>query len=326
MSKRLAQAIIEDLLSLETVLGHQPTQEEYEARGRYGYLIQKTFLGGWSSLLKAIAKRNAAIADQSRQPRLLLFDLETAPMELQGFGLYDQNFSVNQIKRDSFILSFAAKWLGEPAIIYADLRKDPPGDDTRLLKVLWGLLDQADIVITQNGKSFDEKVANARFVVKGLPPTRPYKHIDTKLLAKRRFRFPSNSLEYLANALGVDVKKGAHKKFPGFELWKEVLLNNQEAWEEMRAYNVADVLALEGVYLKLRGWGTPGVNLNLFKSEARYCCESCGGTNLKLDGTDVKTSGRYVAFQCQDCGRWGAKKGSGNNLFSEVKKGSLRGP
>lgn len=326
MSKRLALQIIEDLLAVEAALGRLPSQEEYEAKGRWGYLLPKVFPGGFQALLKAVARRNAQVADRSRQPRILLFDLETAPMELLGFGLYDQNFGVKQIKRDWFLLSFAAKWLDEPAIIYTDLRKDPAGDDLRLLKVLWNLLDRADIVVTQNGKAFDEKVANARFVIRGLPPTRPYKHIDTKQLAKRRFRFPSNSLEYLGEALGVDVKKGAHKKFPGFELWREVLRGNPEAWEEMREYNVADVLALEGVYLKLRGWGTPGVNLNIFKSEAKYCCESCGGTNLKIDGTEAKTSGIYVAFQCQDCGRWGAKKGAGNNLFSEVKKGSLRGP
>lgn len=326
MSKRLALQIIDDFLAVELALGHTPSQEEYDSKGKWGYLLPKVFPGGFQALLKAVAKRNAQVADRSRQPRILLFDLETAPMKLLGFGLYDQNFSVNQIEADSFILSFAAKWLGEPAIIYTDLRKDAFGDDSRLLKVLWDLLDKADIVVTQNGKSFDEKVANARFVMRGLPPTRPFKHIDTKLLAKRRFRFPSNSLEYLGLALGVDVKKGAHKKFPGFELWKETLAGNPEAWEEMRAYNVADVLALEGVYLKLRGWGTPGVNLNLFKSEARYCCESCGGTDLRIDGTDVKTSGAYTAFQCNTCGRWGATKGSGNNLFSDMKKASLRGP
>ncbi len=181
-------------------------------------------------------------------------------------------------------------------------------------------------MITQNGKSFDEKVANARFVIQGLPPPSSFKHIDTKQLAKRRFRFPSNSLEYLGQALDVEVKKLAHKKFPKFELWKQVLLGNPEAWDEMHEYNVADVLALEGVYLKLRGWGTPGVNLNLFYSDAKYRCEGCGGRNLKVDRTEAKGSGVYLQFQCQDCGRWGAKKGLGNNLLSDSKKASLKGP
>lgn len=248
-------------------------------------------------------------------------------MELLGFGLFDQNFSLNQIKRDWFLLSLAAKWLGNPAVIYADQSKEPDmSDDKRLLKIMWHLLDQADIVVTQNGKKFDEKVINARFIINGFNSPSPFKHIDTLQMARRRFRFTSNKLEYLAEALGVDSKKSAHKNFPGFELWKACLQKNPEAWEEMHRYNVADVLALEGVYLKLRGWGTPGVNLNLFYSDAKYRCESCGSHDLKFDRTVGKGSGVYSQFQCQSCGQWGSKKGSGNNLLSEHKKASLKGP
>lgn len=324
MSRAAVHKIVSDVLEL-SIDGVPPSHEEYLAKGRYGGLITRYF-GSWEGVLRAIARREANVKDDGRQPKILLFDLETAPMELLGFGLYDQNFGVKQITRDFFIMSMAAKWLGNPAVLYTDLRKDPFGDDTRLLKVLWKLLDEADVVVTQNGKQFDEKVANTRFIMNGLGEPSPFHHIDTKQLAKRRFRFPSNSLEYLGRALGVDVLKGSHKKFPGFELWLEALRNNPEAWEEMHAYNVADVLSLEGVYLKLRGWGTPGVNLNLFKSAARYCCESCGGSTFRFYGTREKTSGSYDQFQCTSCGRWGAKKGAGNNLFSEVKKASMRGP
>jgi DNA polymerase elongation subunit (family B) len=321
----VAHRIVLDVLELEATLGHSISREEYEAKGKYGGLITRYF-GGWEGVLRAIARRQADIEDTTREPKILLFDLETAPMKLLGFGLYDQNFSIDQIDEDWFLLSFAAKWLGKPAIYYAD-QKDSEvlSDDKRLLKMLWHLFDEADIVLTQNGKSFDEKVANARFVIQGFPPTKPYQHIDTKQLAKRRFRFTSNKLEYMAKALGVDCLKGDHKKFPGFKLWKECLARNPEVWEEMRTYNIADVLALEGVYLKLRPWGT-GVNLNLFYSDAKYHCESCGSLNIKFDRTQAKNSGVYLQFQCQDCGRWGAKKGSGNNQLSDAKRASLRGP
>jgi len=328
MSRAVAHRIIQDFLRLEQELGRPPGPEEYDALGKYGLLYGRFFPGGWETLVKAVGRqRKEEEGVENREPRILLFDLETAPMELLGFGLYDQNFALNQIKRDWFLLSLAAKWLDKPAVIYADQRAASDiADDTRLLRILWGLLNEADIVVTQNGKSFDEKVANARFIIKGFQAPAPFKHIDTKQLAKRRFRFTSNKLEYLAEALNVECKKSAHKKFPGFELWAECLKKNPEAWAEMKAYNVADVLALEGVYLKLRGWGTPGVNLNLHHSAPVYRCECCGSTDLHLKGHAATATGLFRRFQCQSCGKWGQSKGAGNNLLTERKKMSLKGP
>ncbi len=327
MSASVVHRIIQDVLLTEAKLGKFPDQEEYDAVGKYGPIITRYF-GGWDGLVRAVGRQRKVEAKQEyKEPKILLFDLETAPMELLGFGLYEQNFGLNQIKRDWFLLALAAKWLNNPAIIYADQRaaKDL-SDDTRLLKILWHLLDEADVVVTQNGKSFDEKVANARFIIKGFNAPSPFKHIDTKQLAKRRFRFTSNKLEYLAEALDVECKKSAHKKFPGFELWAECLKKNPAAWDEMKAYNVADTLALEGVYLKLRGWGTPGVNLNLHYSDPIYRCECCGSTKLHMKGSSATNAGVFKRFQCQSCGKWGTSKGAGNNLLSERKKMSLKGP
>lgn len=49
-------------------------------------------------------------------------------------------------------------------------------------------------------------------------------------------------------------KKLKHKKFPGHELWKECLKGNKEAWNEMRKYNIHDVLATEELYNVLKQW------------------------------------------------------------------------
>jgi hypothetical protein len=151
--------------------------------------------------------------------------------------------------------------LGSPVseVFYWDQSKEPNmRDDKKLLKRLWKLLDEADIVITQNGKSFDEKKANARFIINGLPPPKPFKHIDTKQLAKKRFCFTSNKLEYLAEALGVPFKKLKLKEFPGMELWTECLKRNKRAWAEMKLYNIADVLPLKASIrdLLLGVWGS----------------------------------------------------------------------
>ncbi len=129
------------------------------------------------------------------KPKILIYDIETSPLETYTWGIYDQNVSVNQIKKDWHLLSFAAKWFGEKEVTYYDQRRAKDvSNDKALLERLWRLLDESDIVITQNGKQFDQKKVYARFLFHGMLPPSPSRHIDTKQLAKRNFGFTSNSL------------------------------------------------------------------------------------------------------------------------------------
>jgi hypothetical protein len=56
----------------------------------------------------------------------------------------------------------------------------------------------------------------------------------------------------MTDKLCTTHKKKRHAKFPGFELWRECLAGNHEAWDEMREYNIDDVLSLEELYLVMR--------------------------------------------------------------------------
>jgi uncharacterized protein YprB with RNaseH-like and TPR domain len=108
------------------------------------------------------------------------------------------------------------------------------------------------IVVAQNGVRFDVKKINARFVLLGMPPPSPFRVVDTMLEARRHFGFTSNKLEWMTDKLCTTHKKKRHAKFPGFELWRECLAGNHEAWDEMREYNIDDVLSLEELYLVMR--------------------------------------------------------------------------
>jgi uncharacterized protein YprB with RNaseH-like and TPR domain len=332
-SKEAASKIVNDVIRVAREIGRTPTLEEYLApgAGKYSEAQIKVAFHNWETGLKAAGltrnRRFDVRKDEPRDPKILLFDIETAPLGVFTFGLFDQNIGLNQINEDWCLLSFAAKWLGSPVseVFYWDQSKEPNmRDDKKLLKRLWKLLDEADIVITQNGKSFDEKKANARFIINGLPPPKPFKHIDTKQLAKKRFCFTSNKLEYLAEALGVPFKKLKHKEFPGMELWTECLKRNKRAWAEMKLYNIADVLSLEGVYKRLAPWGV-GLDLNVFHGDAVHRC-SCGSTNLTKRGFRFTVTGKFQQYVCRDCGSWSTAKGAANNLFSDRKQASLKNP
>lgn len=173
-------------------------------------------------------------------------------------------------------------------------------DDEALLKPLWHLLDDADIVITQNGKAFDSKMLNARFITHRWPPPSPYKHLDTLQIARSCAKFTSNSLEYLTDKLCTKYKKLRHAKFPGMELWKECLAGNMKAWAEMKKYNIHDVLSTEELYMKLRAWA-PAKAPQIYAGTLD--CGTCGG-KLEPRGYNYSRIARFRKFQCKKCTTW----------------------
>lgn len=235
-------------------------------------------------------------------PKILLLDIETAPIIGYVWGLWDNNVALNQIKSDWYIISWAAKWYGSKEIIQMDQRgsKDIENDH-KLCKHMWKLLDEADIVVTQNGKSFDIKKLNSRFVIHGMKPPSSFKQIDTYRLAKKHFGFTSNKLEYMTNKLCKKYRKMTHRVYSGFELWKECLAGNQKAWKEMAKYNKLDVLSLEELYEKLIPWDN-SINFNVYNPSGSDTVCSCGSTNFVRNGFCYTSSGRYQRYECKKCG------------------------
>lgn len=257
---------------------------------------------------------------KSSGPKVLLVDIETAPVLGYVWALWDQNVGLNQIKTDWYILSWSAKWLGDPKVMYADQRAAANlEDDKALLRGVWKLLDEADVVIWQNGRNFDHKKLNARFILNGMQPPSSYKHIDTLEIAKRHFGFTSNKLEYMSSKLCTKYKKQDHKKFPGFEMWKECLSGNIDAWKAMEKYNRYDVLALEELYTKLRPWDN-SVNFNLWTESNTSVCK-CGSQSFQRRGYAVTSAGKFQKYRCNQCG---SETRGRDNLLSKDKRKSLR--
>jgi hypothetical protein len=257
------------------------------------------------------------------KPKILLLDIETAPMKLLGWQMYgDLSYGLDQIEEDWSILAWSAKWYNSDKVFYQDTSKQKnKRNDKRILYKIHSLIEEADVLVSQNGVRFDLPKLNARFIYHGLPPIPKKPHIDTKKLAKKSFSFSSNSLEYMCNFLKVKFKKLTDRKFPGFKLWLECLKGNQAAWGEMKRYNIRDVIALQGVYEKLRPWGT-GVNLAVFTESLNPACADCGSNNLLKNGFKTTAAGRFQRYNCTGCGAWNYGK---KNLLTKEKKSSLRG-
>lgn len=256
------------------------------------------------------------------KPKILILDIETAPIEMYAWSIYGENTGLPMMKTDWSILAYCAKWYGKKSFVYRDVAKQADKrDDKAMLKRIWELMNEADIILTQNGKRFDEKKLNARFIINGYPPPAPYQHIDTKQMANKKFGFTSASLEYMCKALDVKYKKLKHKRFPGFDLWRECLSGNAAAWAEMKAYNVRDVLALECVYDKLKAWGNQ-VNMGVYNSRDVFQCGHCGSDKLESRGFTYTSVAKRRKYQCQGCKGWTCSK---TNELTKEKKAALRG-
>lgn len=253
--------------------------------------------------------------------KILILDIETAPNIAYVWGAWKQNIGKNQWVQKSHIMSFAAKWLGTDEIFYTENRK---ANDKKIVKDLFALLDEADVVVAHNGDRFDLPVILGRGLVHGLTPPSPYHTVDTCRVASRRFRFSNNSLAVISEELGV-AAKGSHAKYPGFELWLACLRGEDEAWKEMEVYNIQDVDTLEAVYLAMRPYMNQHPNVAPeTTAEGKTLCPKCGSGNIQYRGYYYTKAGMcYRRFKCLDCGGWGRERFSDKDRIVNSGRNAL---
>lgn len=254
-------------------------------------------------------------------PRIKTLDIETSPIVAYVWSLWKVNIGLNHILKEWSILSYCVKDFGSKRLRYVDTSKmADPRDDSELLVKLHAELSDCDIVIAQNGKRFDLKKINARFIASGLPPVAPLKIIDTMLVAKDVAAFTSNKLEWLTKHL-TDTPKYSHPEFPGIELWDQCLKGNPKAWRVMKKYNCIDVPGTEELYLKLRPYMVGHPNVAAYYDDDKTRCPRCASTNLQaLKEKAYTQTGEYTRFKCADCGGFSRSRYTQN---SKAKRLSL---
>lgn len=228
--------------------------------------------------------------------KILALDIETAPNRAFVWGLWDQNVATSQVIESSYILCWAAKWLGDKEMFFDSVQggRSP----AQMLKRIWKLLDEADVVIHYNGLKFDIPTLNKEFIKNGMQPPSPYKQLDMMRVVKHAFRFESNKLDYVSEALKI----GQKHKHEGFALWVKCMENDPKAWRTMERYNRGDVRLLERLYTRLRPWIQKHPNWSAHKSG--LCCPKCGSERVQQRGTQVAQTMTYLRYHCQSCGGW----------------------
>ena len=188
------------------------------------------------------------LAEKSKPPRRLFFDIEVSADVVFTWRIgYEVNISPDDIIQERAVICIAYKWEDEDEVY--SLQWDE-GDDAELLTKFSKIIDSADEVITQNGDRFDIKWLRTRCLFHGIPISPKFNSIDTLKMAKSGFLFNSNRLDYMGQFLGVGKKIKTD-----YDLWKKITLeNDEESMKKMLRYCEQDVLLLEKVYNKLKGY------------------------------------------------------------------------
>ena len=233
---------------------------------------------------------------KQNKPKVLFFDIESSPNLAYVWGKYEQN--VIEYDKEWELLCFAYKWQGEKKV-KALGRPDFKGDEEKLVKALWNLFNEADILIGHNSDRFDIRKANAKFLEYGLTPPSFYKTVDTLKLARKYFMLNSNKLTDVGNILNV----GKKLETGGFALWLGCMNDDKKSWKKMLDYNKQDVVLTELVYDELKVWHVSHPNFNVIAGTT-HNCPTCGSDKTQKRGFAVTRVGKNQRYACQSCGAW----------------------
>lgn len=224
--------------------------------------------------------------------KILAFDLETSIPKVATFGRMKVFLNhENVLEEGGKILCASYIWIdangiGDVQLLAMTPEENAVQDDSRVCAELWELFNQADAVVCHNAATFDFPVVKTRCMMNGLPPLPTVKVLDTLIMARKNFRFPSNRLGELAAYLGLDAKKDAG----GVKTWIDYQAGKQSAIDHMHYYCKHDTVLLTQVYMKLRNYGHTGSDFNaglyISTESGTMVCPVCASTML--------STGRFV--------------------------------
>ena len=209
------------------------------------------------------------------------------------------NIGYENIIKERAIICICYYWEDEDEWHW--LTWDKNQDDKKMLKEFVAIMDEADEIVGHNSDKFDWAWVRTRALFHDIPMKPKYQTIDTLKIARSRFRFNSNRLDYLAKFLGV-----GSKLHTTFGLWKDILLNNdKEAMDTMVNYCGEDVMVLSRVWGKMCNHVEPKMNYAALYESNKTGCPECGSEDLKSNGTRATLTGIIKRqFKCRDCGKY----------------------
>lgn len=233
-------------------------------------------------------------------PRILLLDIETAPASVYTFSLFKPIIGIDQIITPPRIICWSAKWLDTKGVLFDS---EFHSDYDTMIRGIFDLINDADVIVTYNGQSFDEPWLQGEFIAAGLGRPKPVRHVDLYRISRKNMRLISGKLDFLSLTL-LGERKTTHE---GFQLWRKCVEKDHpehaKAWAKMKKYSLKDTALMEPLYKLLSPFITE-VNWGLYTGE-QFVCPVCGTSDLQKRGFKVTGASVFQRYRCVN-GHWPA--------------------
>ena len=246
----------------------------------------------------------------------LFFDIEVSPNVVLSWRLGRKiNIDASNLLKERAIICIGYKWESEKKAKV--LAWDQKQNDREMLKEFMKIANEADELVGHNGDRFDLPWIKTRCVYHNIPTFPAYKTVDTLMIARNKFYFNSNRLDYLGKYLGIGGKIKTD-----FDLWKNVVLgNNRKALSKMCDYCKRDVEMLQQVYERL----APHVPHKTHVGGDKWVSPFTGKPNVFVGKKRISATGaKSYQMQCRDTGRYFTISEAAFKQFQEYIKDKPR--
>lgn len=222
----------------------------------------------------------------------------------RGILVYDNECTYLDASKGD-LLAFGYKWVGQKTVhVPSVLDYFDPCNEGRihfseydLVKEAHRVMSQAEMVVTFNGKNFDQPYLFTKFLIHRLPPIPALAHVDLYQVAKSNMRMSPKSLRNIAKVL----KLKNQKHDVDFAVWDRATKGEVGPLREVRAHCAQDILVTEELYLDhLRPYVRQHPRINGYGP-----CRRCGQDTLAKRGRAVTIyRGQQQRYQCTNCAGW----------------------
>jgi hypothetical protein len=180
------------------------------------------------------------------KPNVLYFDLEISKSLYYSYGrrVHGEYLRSADLVHEYFVICWAASYVDGSKVFSACVTPEQARNwtDAEILAPLHDLMSAAEVVAGHNVNAFDLKKINTRFISNGWQPITgregmKKKTVDTLTIARTKFAFESNELDFLCQKFGINGKDKITD-----DDWREILkTGDQKTLDKINKYCRGDV-------------------------------------------------------------------------------------
>lgn len=252
----------------------------------------------------SLAEQVAALAPR-RELTTLLVDIERLPGSFTA-DFWDLNAFKNRRIHADLVTEWpstvcvAALWYGpKPANLPRKTFTaawDEGGADA-MYETAFALYDAADVVVTYNGVSFDNRHLTSGWTERGMGRPSPWVDVDLLKVARQSQGWESKTLDSVCRRLGIDTKNDKYD----IETARAAMAGDVKAQRKLKRYNENDTAILAGVYERLLPYIKSHPHVAPSVGLERPTCPRCGSTDVTRSGTYSPGVFNYLAYKCNAC-------------------------